>query len=321
MIDFDDYRFSSEAELKGFLEKIPGRLSALAQTLGDWDGNKYNFEKKNGNYSPFALSYELIRVLEKWVLETSKKTKELPKEQIMQLCSLLGEIVVAKTRGGWQLDESELDFEGDENECRLIPSVSGWSDDSDDLPFTPLFTIEHFLRTREANYLEMSIRYYVEEDDERFEIISEVGDDEIDSFLDDEFDLEEVMSIIEIRMDQFSTVLRKQGIDFNVERDENGYYVDNQIFSDEKLEEIESFYQQYSVRDNNEEDEITDMMSAYLAELCSFKKEGFFDYVNGKLVVTWSQSPTKTGQLFILDILKRIKEFGPGSTRFMMENN
>lgn len=67
----------------------------------------------------------------------------------MEVCCFLGECVIAFTPGKWNIDEAEFDADGDENESRYLPSVEE-RDMYDDAArsYTPLFSIEHFLRTK-----------------------------------------------------------------------------------------------------------------------------------------------------------------------------
>ena len=319
MIDFDIYRFESVNELDGFLEKIPSRLDALAKSLSDWDGNSYSFKKIAGSYPPFMLTYDHIRILENWMLDVSRDTKELTREQVMQICSLLGEITIAKSSGKWELNDDELNARGFENECRLIPSVYGWGDSRHDLPFTPLFTIEHFLRTKEASYIEMSVRYHTEEGDARFEILGEIGDAEIevieeylsDLIGDGEDGLDQAMEFIHMELDYFAELLEEYDIELNLERNELDHFVDRTLFLKKKAAAIESFYREnYNGVDGAYPEELKSMMSAYVAELFATRFDGYPDYIDSELVAVWSYGKDKVVTIIVKDVLSQIENGG-----------
>ena len=176
-INFKEYQEYGNKALQEFSSHISTRLKSLSNRLAAWDGNKLMFEKANGIYPDAMLKYAQVQRIQNWLLENQKK-KTLTHEIIMEVCSFLGECVIAFTPGKWNIDEAEFDADGDENESRYLPSIEKWDMyDDDALSYTPLFSIEHFLRTKsKKENLEMSLRYRIEHGDGWEDFIGEMGE-------------------------------------------------------------------------------------------------------------------------------------------------
>ena len=176
-INFNEYQERDNNALQEFSSQISARLKSLSNRLAIWDGKKLLFEKANGTYPDEMLKYAQVQRIQNWLLENQKK-KTLTHEIIMEVCCFLGECVIAFTPGEWNINIEEFDDEGDENESRYLPSVEEWNMYDDDArSYTPLLSIEHFLRTKsKKENLEMSLRYCIEHRDGWEDFIGEMGE-------------------------------------------------------------------------------------------------------------------------------------------------
>lgn len=208
-IDFNQYKERDVKAFQEFVTKIPERLVSLSNRLAAWDGQESRFEKVDGSYPDSMLKYAQVQRIEKWLLQHDKKGT-LSNEMVMEVYAFLGECVIVFTPGQWALSEAEFFANGHANTIWYFPSVEKWDlYDDDALSFTPIFSIEHYLRTKtKKENLEMSLRYYIEHGDGWEDFIGEMGEDRM-TMTREEFDQmdDELLGDMDPVLDELAVVI------------------------------------------------------------------------------------------------------------------